>query len=87
MSSGQTGDFRHMAPAFAHLAQALTGVDLPQDKRGLLLFLERKDAEPEIVELIDEVPDQEFQTVADIMTAAEKSGEIDRGDNRSRMLH
>jgi|GEM_PF-4859064 len=49
------------------VARALRGVDLPQNKRGLVEHAKKGDsASPEAVAVLEQIPDREYKTMADV---------------------
>jgi hypothetical protein len=67
------GNPENLVPQFAELAHALKGVDLPQGKEGLLEIAQENEADDEIIEIIESLPEREYETMADVIAAA---GEI-----------
>jgi hypothetical protein len=71
------GNPQNLVPEFAELAHALAGIKLPQDKKGLLDHVEGKETGKEVVALLQDLPDREYATMADIMAAARGTPEIE----------
>ena len=66
----------------ANITQHLKGIHFPAAKRELLRQARQNGAEQDIMDLLDCIPDQEFQTVAEVMKAV---GEPERrGDGAER---
>ena len=78
MAGTQTEDRRgnpeNLVPQFSNLAHALAGIDLPQDKEGLLSRARKNGAEREMITLIENLPEQDYATMADVIAAAADSG-------------
>ena len=55
------------------IAHALKGIDFPADKQDLLDQAEENDAREEVMDMIDRMPEQEYQSMADVIAGA---GEI-----------
>jgi len=53
----------------ADLAQALKGADFPLDKEGLKEQALQNGASEEIVQTLDDMPDDEYQSLADVEQA------------------
>ncbi len=71
---GRRGNPQNLVPQFAEVAHALAGIDLPQDKQGLLDFVHSKNPKREVIDIIDNLPEDRFETMADVMAAIGKSG-------------
>jgi hypothetical protein len=73
-----TGDGRgnpeNLVPQFAEIAHALKGVDLPQDKQGLIEAAENNNTDGEVMQLIEALPEREYNTMADVIAAAGEIG-------------
>ena len=66
------GNPENLVPEFSKLAHALEGIDLPQDKEGLRDQAMENGADDEIMALIEDMPEREYETMADIIAAAAK---------------
>ena len=66
------GNPENRVPEFLGLAQALSGIDLSQDKEGLRKQAEDNGAEEKILDMIDNLPEQEYRTMADVMAAVKR---------------
>ena len=64
------GNPENLVPQFAELAHALEGIDLPQDKEGLRQRAMKNGANEEIMSLIEEMPERDYETMADVIGAA-----------------
>jgi hypothetical protein len=73
---GRRGNPENLVPQFSQIAHALIGIDLPQDKQGLIDQAEANSAEPEILSIIEGLPERQYETMADVIGAAGES----RGD-------
>jgi uncharacterized protein DUF2795 len=62
----------------SNIASYLKGLDMPADKRQLIEVAQGNDAEKQVIEVLRQLPDQDFETMADVMKAY---GEVER--NRS----
>lgn len=67
---GGRGNPENLDPQFPELAKALKGIDLPVDKNGIHRFIEEHGAPEDVLVLIDDLPDREYHTMADIMHGA-----------------
>jgi hypothetical protein len=68
MAQSQT----HVSPA--QLAHYLKGIEFPASKRDLKADARKNQAPPEILKFIDELPEEQYRTMADVMKAV---GEIE----------
>jgi hypothetical protein len=64
------GNPENLVPQFSELAHALKGIELPQDKEGVRRVAEDNGADDEIIQMIENLPDQKYTTMADIIGAA-----------------
>ena len=62
----------HVSPA--QLAHYLKGIEFPASKRDLKADARKNQAPPEILKFIDELPEEQYRTMADVMKAV---GEIE----------
>lgn len=62
----------NLDPRFGEVARALSGVDLPQDKESLLSVAEENEADEDVILLLEQLPDDEYETMADIIAAVAK---------------
>jgi hypothetical protein len=58
----------------ANIAKHLEGIDFPADREDLVSQAEDNDADPEILDVLNRLPDQEYQSMADVMSAV---GEVE----------
>lgn len=56
----------------SNILHHLKGVDFPADKNGLLKQAEKNDAEPDILEILRQLPDAEYHTMADVLKGVGK---------------
>lgn len=56
-------------PRLGDVTRALSGVDLPQDKEGLLSVAEENEADEDVILLLEQLPDEEYESMADILSA------------------
>jgi hypothetical protein len=68
MAQSQT----HVSPA--QLAHYLKGIEFPASKRDLKADARKNQAPPEILKFIDELPEEQYRTMAEVMKAV---GEIE----------
>lgn len=59
----------------ANISFHLKGIDFPAHKEDLIEQAKNNDAETEVLDMIEKMPDDEFQNMADVMKAY---GEADR---------
>jgi hypothetical protein len=71
---GRRGNPQNLVPQFADLAHALRGIELPQDKQGLLDYVS-ENGDDDIIQLIEDLPEREYHTMADIMKGAGETPE------------
>lgn len=57
------------APSAAGVAEALKGIDLPAGKDALLDYAEDREAGEEVLETLEQLPDRQFETMADVQKA------------------
>lgn len=82
-TSTGSGNAENLNPQFPDLAKALKGIDLPQDKEGLYDHADENGADDIILEMIDDMPDQEYETMADIMAAFRSNSEEEWESHKS----
>jgi len=58
----------------ANVSHSLKGIDFPASKQDLMQQARSNGAEPAVIEVIEAMPDAEFETMADVMKAY---GEVD----------
>jgi len=74
----------------ANMAQHLKGIDFPADKQDLLDVAKQNGADEDVLEVIENLPDDEYQSMADVMKAYGRGGGVGDGaianerDHRSR---
>jgi hypothetical protein len=51
----------------SNIAHHLKGVDFPADKRQLVECARKNGAEPEVVEVIEQMPDAQYEDMAGVM--------------------
>lgn len=62
-------DTSHSHVSAANLAHYLRGIDLPASKQELKSEAQKNHAPPEVVTLIDELPDERYHTMTEVMKA------------------
>jgi hypothetical protein len=62
------GNPENLQPQFPELAKSLSGIDLPKDKEGIRQYAEENGAAEEVLSMIDDLPDRDYETMADIMS-------------------
>jgi hypothetical protein len=75
------GNPENLVPQFAQITHALSGIDLPQDRDGLIRFAEANDADKEVLALLEDFPEQDYETMADILAAAGGAVDTDAGED------
>ena len=65
----------------ANVTHFLRGVDFPADKGALIQQAKDNGAEDAVLEVLDAFPDDEFESMADVMKAY---GEADHAPDRGR---
>lgn len=68
----------------ANVAHYLHGVDFPADKRGLLNKAKENGAEPDVLEMIENMPEADYENMADVMKGY---GEADQGPEQGKQRH
>lgn len=53
----------------ANLSYHLKGVDFPATREDLLRQVRANDADPDVVEVVESMPQQEYQSMAEVMAA------------------
>ena len=53
----------------ANVSHFLKGIDFPAKKQDLMQQAKGNGAEPAVIEVIEAMPDEEFETMADVMKA------------------
>lgn len=51
------------------VATALKGIDLPQKRSGLVSYAKKNDASESVVDLLEDIPNRNFKTMADVQKA------------------
>jgi hypothetical protein len=61
------------------IRKALKGIDFPVEKEDLIEYARDNGADPEIVEILQEMPEEEFDSISDVMSAC---GDVGEGERR-----
>jgi hypothetical protein len=61
------------------IRKALKGIDFPAEKEDLIEYARDNGADPEIVEMLQGMPEEEFDSMSDVMSAC---GEVSEGESR-----
>jgi hypothetical protein len=59
------------------ITKALKGIEFPVDKEELLEFAREGGADEEVIDILEEMPDDEYGSITDVMHAF---GEVDRNE-------
>lgn len=51
----------------AHIAETLKGIDFPTQKKNVVEHARKNKAEKEVLEVLGNLPEQEYNTMADVM--------------------
>jgi len=62
----------------SNVAHYLKGIDFPARKEDLLRQAKDNGAEPEVIEMIENMPDAEYETAADVMKGYSEADHSDR---------
>ncbi|HEX5515791.1 MAG TPA: DUF2795 domain-containing protein [Gammaproteobacteria bacterium] len=62
---GRNGKRRQQSPT--EVARYLDGVDFPADRQALLRQARRQKADDEILQLLDQMPNRDYGSMADVM--------------------
>jgi hypothetical protein len=62
------GNPQNLQPQFPDLAKTLKGIDFPQDKDGIRQYAEDQGADDRVLDMIDNMSDREYITMADVMS-------------------
>ncbi|MBX6742802.1 MAG: DUF2795 domain-containing protein [Acetobacteraceae bacterium] len=63
----------------ANVTHHLKGIHFPAGKQDLVRQAKRNGAEPAVMEVIQGMPEQQYESIADVMKAV---GEVERGPER-----
>lgn len=50
----------------ANVAQALGGIDFPADKKKMLEYARSHGADPQVLQLIEQMPEEQYTSMADV---------------------
>lgn len=64
----------------SNITRHLRGLDFPASKQDLLDRARSDNAEPEVLELLERMPDQEYQSMADVMKGFGQANDEDDDD-------
>ncbi|HLO77007.1 MAG TPA: DUF2795 domain-containing protein [Magnetospirillum sp.] len=56
----------------SNILHHLKGVDFPADKNGLLQQAQKNNAEGDILDILRQMPDQQYQSMADVLKGVGK---------------
>ncbi|WP_119460778.1 DUF2795 domain-containing protein [Rhodospirillaceae bacterium SYSU D60014] len=56
----------------ANVAHHLSGIDFPASKQDLVRHAKEKNADQEVIQVLDQMPDQDYGNMADVMKGVGK---------------
>lgn len=56
----------------ANVAHHLSGIDFPANKQDLVRHAKEKNADQEVIQVLDQMPDQDYGSMADVMKGVGK---------------
>ena len=56
-----------MARSAAHIAETLKGIDFPTQKKNVVEHARKNNAEDEVLDVLQNLPEQEYTNMADVM--------------------
>jgi len=57
----------------ATIAQALSGIDFPANKNDLIEHAKRNNADSEVIQTLNEMPDEQYTSMADVFKGVGQS--------------
>lgn len=58
----------------ATIAQVLSGIDFPADKQKLVEYAQKNNADSEILDTINQMPESEYTSMADVFKGVGQAG-------------
>jgi hypothetical protein len=69
LSGAQTIQGGKAMVATGEVMEYIKGIDLPQDKKGLISYVQSRNAPQEVLDILNKLPEQQFGNAADITHA------------------
>ncbi|MDZ5649819.1 DUF2795 domain-containing protein [Nitrospirillum sp. BR 11828] len=71
----------------ANVAHYLKGIDFPADKQALIRKAKENGAEGDVLDMLEAMPDTDYETAADVMKGYGEADEGGAGGGRSGRSH